>query len=97
VTPEMLAWENGKGATTEALRERLVNKNLDLRERGAVGVEGVIRNRVARLHWKVSNSRSTNALDTFKAHSHSDLLHIHTHICMLASGDSNTRRQPFTR
>jgi hypothetical protein len=47
----MLAWENGKGATTVALRERL-----------AVGVEGVIRNRVARLHWKVSNSRSTTRL-----------------------------------
>jgi hypothetical protein len=58
----MLAWENGKGATTEALRERLVSKNLDLGERRAVGVEGVIRIRVARLHWKVSNSRSTTRL-----------------------------------
>jgi hypothetical protein len=49
----MLAWENGKGATIEALRERLVNENLDLRERRAVGVEGVMRNCVARLRWQV--------------------------------------------
>jgi hypothetical protein len=53
VTPEMLARENGMRATAEALRERLVNKNLDLMEMGAVRVDGVIRNRVAQLRWKV--------------------------------------------
>jgi len=33
VTPEMLARENGKEGTAEVLKERLVNKDRDLRER----------------------------------------------------------------
>jgi len=33
VTPKMLARENGKEGTAEVLKERLVNKDRDLRER----------------------------------------------------------------
>lgn len=63
VTPEMLARDNGKESTADALREWLENNDKDLRERGDVGDEfGHEKDR------KVSSAGALYTLETKRLH-----------------------------